>query len=498
MKVLVAGFKHETNTFAPNRADWKAFESGEMFPRPTHGRAMLDLISRVNVPATGFIRSALARGWDLLPSLWCGAVPSSYITDDAFNRICDTIVGDAGRGGVDAIYLDLHGAAMSVSYDDAEGELIARVRATVGDDIPIVGSLDLHANVTTRMLSLADGLVSYRTYPHVDYVETGELAAELLARRIERCDREVLDFVRLPFLIPLNAQSTTIDPAKSVYGELLRLEQQHGAMLSFCMGFPASDFEECAPMIWGYGDRSALAVRQLAGSAGQSQKWRQHVYEAREAIALALARTADTGRPIVIADTQDNPGVGGTGSTTGLLHALLAEGAGRAYPGRVCFGMLFDPDAAAAAVAAGVGAELPLEVGAMIPTWSGWSDRPVSGTFKVRAVGDGRVTFKGPKMTGFVAELGPSACLEIEGVLVAVISAKVGTQDRELFRSLGIAPEDMRLIVVKSSNHFRADFEPLVRDAERDVLIAKAAGAMAIDPGDLPWKKLPDTVLRRP
>ncbi|MBW7970221.1 M81 family metallopeptidase [Bradyrhizobium sp. BR 10289] len=498
MKVLVAGFKHETNTFAPNLADWRAFDSGEMFPRPARGQAMLDSMASVNVPATGFIRSALSRGWQLLPSLWCGAVPSSYITDQAFDKISDTIVDDARRGDFDAVYLDLHGAAMSQSHDDAEGELIARIRSVVGDEVPIVGSLDLHANVTSRMLSLADGLVSYRTYPHIDYVETGELAAELLARRIQRRSREELKFVRLPFLIPLNAQSTTMDPAKSVYDELLRLEQQHGAMMSFCMGFPASDFEECSPVIWGHGERSALAVERLVACAGKANIWRQQVYGAREGVAAALARTAQSGKPVVIADTQDNPGVGGTGSTTGMLHALLAEGAGRAYPGRVCFGMLFDEKAAAAATAAGVGAQLTLDVGAMIPTWSGLSDPPVSGTFRVRAVGDGRVTFKGPKMTGFVAELGPSACLEIDGVLVAVISAKVGTQDRELFRTLGIVPEEMRLIVVKSSNHFRADFEPLVADKARDVIIAKAAGAMATDPGDLPWKKLPASVRRRP
>jgi microcystin degradation protein MlrC len=113
-------------------------------------------------------------------------------------------------------------------------------------------------------------------------------------------------------------------------------------------------------------------------------------------------------------------------------------------------------------------------------------------------VSDGRVTYKGPKMTGFVAKLGPSVCVEIDGVFVVVASGKIGAQDRELFRFVGIEPERMKIIVVKSSNHFRADFTPLVEDEHRDILIAKARGAAAVDPGDLPWRKLPEAIRRRP
>ena len=131
MRVLVAGFKHETNTFASNRADWAAFERGESFPKPTHGDAMLEMISKVDVSASGFASVAKRHGWTLVPSLWAGAVPSSYITDDAFERICDTILRDVKTLTYDAIYLELHGAAMSESFDDAEGELLARIHAEV-------------------------------------------------------------------------------------------------------------------------------------------------------------------------------------------------------------------------------------------------------------------------------------------------------------------------------------------------------------------------------
>ncbi|UUZ64792.1 M81 family metallopeptidase [Polaromonas sp. P1-6] len=213
----MAGFKHETNTFASNRADWAAFERGEMFPKPVHGQAMLEMLSKVDVSATGFARQAQERGWTLVPSLWCGAVPSSYVTDEAFERICETILLDVRRLDYDAIYLELHGAAVAESFDDAEGELLTRIRCIVGPSVPIVASLDLHANVTRVMLEQADAMVAFRTYPHIDYVKTGERAADLLERLLRNGGREVLNAERLPFLISINVQGTATEPAKSCY-----------------------------------------------------------------------------------------------------------------------------------------------------------------------------------------------------------------------------------------------------------------------------------------
>jgi microcystin degradation protein MlrC len=152
---------------------------------------------------------------------------------------------------------------------------------------------------------------------------------------------------------------------------------------------------------------------------------------------------------------------------------------------------MFDPDAAAMAVAAGVGATISTTLGKAVPTFTGkLSNAPVHSQFKVRALHDGKVTLKGPMMTGLTAHLGPCACLEIDGVLVAVASGKKQMLDLELFRMVGITPEAMKLIVVKSSNHFRADFTPLVADAATDILAA--------DPADLPWKHLPASTRRRP
>ena len=179
-RILIAGYQHETNTFAPSLADWAAFTRGDSFPAFSRGRAMQDKLGAINIPMAGFIASARQHGWTLLPSCWAGATPSSYVTRDAFERIAGAICEDvvqARAGGLDAIYLDLHGAAVSEQADDSEGELLGRLREIVGPALPIVASLDLHANVTRRMLHEADALVSYRTYPHVDMAATGELAS---------------------------------------------------------------------------------------------------------------------------------------------------------------------------------------------------------------------------------------------------------------------------------------------------------------------------------
>jgi microcystin degradation protein MlrC len=498
-RILIAGYQHETNTFAPSLADWTAFTRGDSFPAFMRGAEMQMKLSGVNIPVGGFIDAARRQGWQLWPSAWAGAIPSSYVTEDAFERIaqaiCDDVREARHHGGLDGIYLDLHGAAVAQHADDSEGELLARLRAIVGPQLPIIASLDLHANVTERMLRQADALVAYRSYPHVDMAATGELAAQLMQRRLQGGRRERLSAKRLPFLIPLNAQSTWMDPARGIYDELRELDQRHGTLLSFAMGFPASDFDECAPMVWGHGDQAQAAVQRLYERAAEPSQWRPDHLDARVAVARGMALAAQSDKPVVIADTQDNPGAGGDSNTTGLLHALLQQEAGRRFPGQVALGLMADPAAAQAAHAAGVGAFIDIALGTAVPTFTGQpSDPPVQGRYQVLALGDGRCTLPGPMMTGVSVNLGPSACLQIDGVRVAVTSGKKQLLDRELLRMVGIHTEQMRLVVVKSSNHFRADFTPHASH----VLVAKAAGPMAADPGDLPWTRLPAHIRRRP
>ncbi len=507
MNIFVAGFHHETNTFAPSPADWAAFTCGAGYPAYSRGAAMLAQMAPTQSALGGFAQAAAGFGWSLVPSVWAGAMPSNRVTTEAFERICGAIVSDLERGGFDAIFLDLHGAAVAECADDAEGELLARVREVVGPHMPIVASLDLHANVTERMLRLASAMTAYRTYPHVDMRATGQRAAQMLARRLgATAPTRLRHAQRVPFLLPLNAQCTLMEPARSVIGLIDSLEAQQDVELNFSMGFSAADFAECGPVLFGYGaDASVLreAVEELHSVVAVTRRgdWTVDLRAADAAVenAIALAFQADAPNgpagPVVIADTQDNPGAGGDANTTGLLRALLKADAGARLRGGVALGLLCDPDAARAACAAGVGATLALSLGRAVPTWTGaLTDPPVAAAARVLAISDGELPLFGPMTAGITAHLGACACVEVQGIRVLLSSAKMQMLDLDLFRFLGVEPAQMKLLVVKSSVHFRAAFAPIASH----ILVAKAPGPMAADPGDLPWTQLPVGMATRP
>jgi len=488
-KILIAGFQHETNTFAPSLATYESFVRGEGHPAMARGDAVL-AIRDVNLPIGGFIQASERQGHTLLPVIWTAASPSAQVTEDAYERIVGEIVAAAGDGGFDAIYLDLHGAMVAQHVDDGEGELLARIRAKVGPSVPVVASLDLHANVTERMLASADALVAYRTYPHVDMADTGARAERLLVRLLDERKPLVRAARRLPFLIPINGMCTMLEPARSIYEALGTLEQGPVVSLSFTPGFPAADFLECGPVIWGYGEE-ASAVRDAVDSLYDTMlrneaQWAVPFLSPDAAVIEAIRLSATAQKPVVIADTQDNPGAGADSNTTGMLRALLDNGAQDA-----ALGLIWDPEAAAQAHAAGVGATLELALGGRSGTPG---DAPFVGTFEVVALSDGRCRYDGPMMHGMQVNLGPVACLKIDGVRIAVSSTKAQMLDRNLYRVAGIEPEQMKILVNKSSVHFRADFQPIAHT----VLVAKAPGPMTADPADLPWKRLARGIRVRP
>src|SRR5258705_4508800 len=184
-RIAVGGFLHETNTFAPTKATYADFVHGGGWPSMAQGADVLKVMRRINIGLAGFVEAAHANGWELIPTISCGASPSAHVTKDAYERIARVMIdGIAAAGKLDAVYLDLHGAMVTEHLDDGEGEILARVRKVVGARVPIVASLDLHANVTRAMLEYADGLVAYRTYPHIDMPPTGARAPKLLERTI--------------------------------------------------------------------------------------------------------------------------------------------------------------------------------------------------------------------------------------------------------------------------------------------------------------------------
>jgi microcystin degradation protein MlrC len=481
-RIAVGGFLHETNTFAPTKATYDAFVHGGGWPSMVKGEDVLT-IRNINVGLAGFIGAAEANGWELVPTIFAAATPSAHVTRDAYERIAKVIVdGIASAGPIDAVYLDLHGAMVAEHFDDGEGEILSRVRKVIGKDVPLVVSLDLHANVTPDMVEHADALIAYRTYPHVDMADTGRACAKHLALLLKSKQRFAKAFRQLPFLIAISWQCTNDQPTKGIYEKLAALESDAVPTLSFAPGFPAADFADCGPSVFAYGrtqaHADAAADKIVAIIESHEDDFDGRIYSPDEGVRLAMELAKTAKKPIIIADTQDNPGAGGDSDTTGMLRALVRNKAARAATG-----VIYDPESARAAHQAGVGATVTLALGGKsgIP-----GDAPYKETFVIEKLSDGNFIAPGPYFGGRAMEMGPSACLRIGDISVVVSSHKAQLADQAMYRYVGIEPTEQKILVNKSSVHFRADFEPI---AEK-LLICAAPGAMPADTSTLAWTRL--------
>ncbi|GHH03668.1 M81 family metallopeptidase [Pseudodonghicola xiamenensis] len=478
-RIAIGGFLHETNTFAPSKATYDDFAHGGGSGRMMRGAEIIETFRDVNAAISGAIREGEAQGWNLRPTLFCATSPSAHVTEDAFERIAsemiDRIVAELP---LDGVFLDLHGAMVTEHHDDGEGELLTRLREKLGKDIPIVVCLDLHANVTAKMFDMADVLESYRTYPHVDMAETGLRGARALGRMLTGPKPEKAMRIA-PFLTAIAWQCTHADPARDLYAKLEELSGQDRDM-SFNMGFPAADFPECQMTVLAYGpgaDEAADKMMEAIEAAEPAFKGK--VWTPEEGVAEAMRLAAEPGRqgPVVISDTQDNPGAGADSNTTGMIRAMAKLGA------KGAIGNLYDPEAAQAAHAAGVGATVTLTIGGQSGVEG---DAPFTGDFLIEALSDGNFEAKGPYFRGKVMNMGPSACLKLGDLRIALVSAKAQMADQEMFRQVGIEPTEEPILIVKSSVHFRADFEPIASH----LMVCAAPGPMAVDPALLPWQRL--------
>jgi microcystin degradation protein MlrC len=482
-RIAVGGFLHETNTFAPTKAVYDAFVQGGGWPPMSQGAKLLEKMRNINVGMAGFVPAAETEGWELVPTIWCAASPSAHVTKDAYERVAEAIVdGIKAAGAIDGVYLDLHGAMVAEHIDDGEGEILARVRQVIGKELPLVVSLDLHANVTPEMMEHADALIAYRTYPHIDMADTGRAAAKHLALLLRTKRRFAKAFRQLPFLIPISWQCTNDQPTKAIYRKLAALQSDAVPTLSFAPGFPAADFPDCGATVFAYGgtqaDADAAADTIAALIESHESDFDGRIYTPDEGVRHAMELATRTSKPIVIADTQDNPGAGGDSDTTGMLRALVRNGATKA-----AIGVIVDPESAKAAHTAGQGATIRLALGGK----SGIrGDAPLEEIFVVEQLSDGRFLAPGPYFGGSQMNLGLSAALRIGGVRVVVGSRKAQLADQAMFRYVGIEPTEQSILVNKSSVHFRADFEPI---AEK-LIICAAPGAMPADTAALPWTRL--------
>ena len=484
MRIAVGGFQHETNTFAPTKAELRYFEEAEAWPGLVRGSALPGAVAGINLPVAGGIEALRALGHEILPLCWCSAPPSAQVTDEAFETISGMLLADLKDSGrIDGVYLDLHGAMVTETHEDGEGELLKRLRNFLGMEVPIAISLDLHANVTPEMVALADLIEIYRTYPHIDMADTGARAARGLHSLLRGEAGREKAFRQLPFLLPLTGGCTFMEPAGSLYRSIPNiLNEKRITSLSFACGFPPADIHNAGPSVVAYGPDRAIAEEAAESFAQevlrQETSFAGDIFPAEEAVRRAGEIARGASRPVVLADTQDNPGAGGNGDTTGLLRALIEQQAEGAV-----LGVLYDPEVAVQAHGMGEGASIRVSLGAK----SGWPGvQPVEAQARILALTQGKSLGTGPFYKGAHIDLGLCALLEIGGVRVLVGSRRTQAADQSMFRQAGIEPGDTKILVLKSSVHFRADFQPIAET----VMVAAAPGPNPVDHTRLDYKRL--------
>ncbi len=480
LRIAVGGFLHESHSFAPRPTGWAEFVQPGGLPPLRSGPAMLDAVRGTSVAVAGALAEVAAAGAVPVPLTWCFANPAGPVEDQAFERIaaliCAGLAGALESGPLDGLYLDLHGAGMAASFPDAEGELLRRVQAVLGG-VPVTVSLDPHANLTADMVDRCDAAVPYRTYPHVDMKEAGAQAIRLLLRRIG-AEPFARAYRQLDYWMPITSQCTLVEPMRGVMARRALISSRPGVIeLAWCFGFPYADFPGCGPAFVAYADTAAAAEEAaddfLAELRSRETEFGSEILSARDATAAAIQEPRG---PVLIADTQDNPGGGGHGDTTGLLAELIGQGARGAV---ACF--INDAESAGRCHDAGPGGTVRLSLG-------GKSDGvPLHVDATVLVLTDGQFTLTGPMGGGNPANLGPMALIEVApGIRVVVASRKMQALDQAILRHVGIEPAACGIIALKSSVHFRADFGPL---AAR-VIVAAAPGPVAADPASLPFQHL--------
>jgi microcystin degradation protein MlrC len=455
--VVISQIEHETNTFSSLSTDLDAFANTSLH----FGDDIVSEFRGTNTALGGFLRVADEHGWNVVPTVAADATPGGVVTNDTLTTLLDTVLDGIEESDPDAVLLALHGAMVSEEHRDGDGYILECVRNAV-NNTPVMATLDLHANVSDRMVEHADGLFGYDTYPHVDIGETGEDAAHAMAATLADDLKPEVVHSRAPLLLPLPPLQTATDPMHSLLDAAATLEDNRIPDVSVFGGFAYADVPEAGFSVVGVSDRSVdtelhEACSDLASTAYRCrQEFDREYSNVDDAISDAVAWDAeDEGGPLLLADIADNPGGGSAENGTILLDALLDVGVED-----TALALIVDPETVETAAQAGVGEDVVVELGGDVEN----NGDPIRVEGRVRLLSDGRYRNQGPMSTGLQINLGRTAVLEIGGIDVIVSSHRQQPYDPEVFRSHGISPERSRVLVVKSTVHYRAGFEPFVGD----------------------------------
>jgi len=485
MKIVIAQMQHETNTFSPVPTPWEAFGNNG----PFLGRAAYAAMKGTRLPMAAYIDLAEGAGAQLATPVAAWANPSGPVDGAAYDRIC-ALICDAVAQGCDAVFLDLHGAMVVADRtDDGEGTLLERIRA-VAPRAPIAVSLDLHANLTERMVHNCDVIAGYKTYPHVDQYEAGHLAGSILLRALEGKVKPAMAWGNRPLLAQTLRENTGERPMKD-FVDAARAAEKQGLLAATAFGgFQQADIHDAGISVVTVadGDRGKA---QAACDAILDVAWRQKeefVYRGEplhQAIARARRMAEENGGPILLLDHADNCASGATQDTMYVLEEALRQG----LTG-IAVGPVRDPEAVDRMVRAGVGARLTLKVGGKMDMPAiGEKGRPLELTGVVRAITDGEYTITGPQFQGMRCYMGRTAVLDTGAAELVVIERNQEPWDRGVFTSAGIDPGAKRFLLLKSRMYFRPVFLPIAKG----MVFCDSIGVGASD-----WTKFDYRKLRRP
>ncbi|MEM1112288.1 MAG: M81 family metallopeptidase [Pseudomonadota bacterium] len=486
-RIATAGFLQETNTFVAKPTAYVDFAEHSISGQIYLGEEVEELYS-VNSGVAGCSQVAAEAGIELAPLLWCEAEPGGTVSDEAFERIMGELTGRLSAAlPVDGVYLELHGAMAVESFEDAETEIVRRVQAVVGHDIPITCSLDLHGNISPDLIHCCAGISAFRTFPHVDMRESGIRATRQLLEVMTGEAPGQGALIALPFFIPMHQQSTLGEPAASIYREMERYEREldTSAHLSFLMGFYPADTYWTGPSVIAYAADEAAAQAAASHMESFIQAQRPHFSATLHTVKEAVHRAQlhQGAKPLAIAEVQDNPGGGSPGDAMTLVAALHQAGVQG-----VAVSAIWDPVAVEFLSDKRIGECYTLAVGGR----NGYGE-PLYAEFELLDFGERRFKGEGPMLGGAHVYLGRTAVLKLGGIRLVVSENRVQNLDQGCFSAVGIAPESERVLVIKSSAHYRAHYGPII-----DTFInVDTPGAYPADPGLLSFEKLRTGVARQ-
>jgi microcystin degradation protein MlrC len=486
MKIVIAQMQHETNTFSPVPTPWESFGGND---GPYLGRAAYEAMKGTRLPMAAFIDLAEAAGAELVTPIAAWANPSGPVDGKAYDRICQ-IICDAVARGCDAVFLDLHGAMVVADRtDDGEGGLLEKIRAAA-PRTPIAVSLDLHANVTDRMVRNCDVLTGYKTYPHVDQYESGHLAGAILLRALKGEVKPVMAWGNCPLLAQTLRQNTDESPMKDCV-DAARAAESDGLLAATAFGgFQQADIRDAGLSVVAVadGDRrkaeaACEAILDIAWRQKESFIYRGEPLE--QAVARAKQLAERNGGPILLLDHADNCASGATQDTMYVLKEALRQG----LTG-IAVGPVRDPEAVAQMVRAGVGAKVTLKVGGKMDMPAiREKGQPLELSGVVRAITDGEYTITGPQFQGMRCYMGRTAVLDTGAAEVVVTERNQEPWDRGVFTSAGIDPARKRFLLLKSRMYFRPVFLPIAKG----MVFCDSLGVGSSD-----WKVFDYKNLRRP